>query len=61
MILSFKWSQDDDPRIEINNQRLIKCIETLEKLRLANDILNAELAKLKEKYCYILSLTAMTY
>lgn len=49
MILSFKWSQDDDSRIEINNQRLIKCIETLENLRLANDKLNAELAKLNEK------------
>lgn len=61
MILSFKWSQDDDSHIKINNQRLTKCIETLEKLRLANDKLNAELTKLTAKYCYILSLTAMSY
>jgi len=61
MILSLKWSQDDDSHIEINNQRLTKCIETLEKLQLTNEKLNAELAKLNEKYCYILSLTAMTY
>jgi len=61
MLLSFKWTQDDYSHIENNNQRLTKCIETLEKLRLINDKLNAKLDRLNEKYCYILSLIAMTY
>jgi hypothetical protein len=58
MILSYKWHQDNS-HIEINNQRLTKCIQTLEKLRLVNEKLNAEFANLKEKYYYILSLATM--
>ncbi|XP_026804438.1 alpha-(1,6)-fucosyltransferase-like isoform X2 [Rhopalosiphum maidis] len=48
MILSCKWHQDNS-HIEINNQRLTKCIQTVEKLRLANDKLNAEFVNLNEK------------
>lgn len=48
MIRRFKWNQDNSV-IESNNQRLSKCLETLQNLRLANVKLNAELDDLNKK------------
>lgn len=49
MVLKFKWIRDK-ANIELNNQKLMKCIETLEKLRSENEELNDQLSSLDKKY-----------